>query len=62
MNKIYKTATGKSLNMEKLRLMNEKTPAIGNMKVNARGDLINSNGDIIKTRNELMKEKKDLDK
>jgi len=62
MNKTYRTASGKVLNMEKLRLMNEKTPAVGNMQVNARGDLINSNGEIIKTRNEIMKEKKDLDK
>lgn len=58
MNKNYKTAQGKNLNMEKLRLLNELTPAIGNMNVNARGDLISTNGKIIKTRNEVMKEKR----
>jgi hypothetical protein len=58
MNKNYKTAQGKTLNMEKLRLLNELTPAIGNMNVNARGDLISTNGKIIKTRNEVMKDKR----
>lgn len=58
MNKNYKTAQGKNLNMDKLRLLNELTPAIGNMNVNARGDLISTNGKIIKTRNEVMKEKR----
>lgn len=50
----YKTAHGKTIDIEKLRLMNEKTIAVGNMKVNARGDQLGQGGRIIATRNELM--------
>ena len=38
MKKAYRTALGKSIDMDNLRLANEGTIAIGNMKVNARGD------------------------
>ena len=36
--KIYKTMTGKTVDMDLLRQRNELTPAVGNAKVNARGD------------------------
>jgi len=55
---IYTTADGKLLNVDQMRLLNEKVIAVGNMGVNARGDQVNSNGDIIKTRNEVMKERR----
>ena len=35
---IYKSSRGKSVDMGALRLKNEKERAVGNMKVNARGD------------------------
>jgi hypothetical protein len=35
---IYKSAKGKPVDMGALRLKNEKERAVGNMKVNARGD------------------------
>jgi hypothetical protein len=47
MSRHYKTAMGKSLDMASLILKNEKTRAIGNMNVNARGDVIDSNDQII---------------
>jgi hypothetical protein len=50
----YKTAQGKTIDIDKLRLLNEKTIAVGNMKVNARGDQLGQGGQIIATRNELM--------
>jgi hypothetical protein len=50
----YKTAHGKTIDIEKLRLMNEKTIAVGNMKVNARGDQLGQGGQIVASRNELM--------
>jgi hypothetical protein len=50
----YKTAHGKVLDMEKLRLMNEKTIAVGNMKVNARGDQLGQGGKVVAGRNEVM--------
>jgi len=58
MNKTYRTAQGQNLNMDKLRLLNEFTPAIGNMNVNARGDIISTNGNVVKNRNQVMKEKR----
>ena len=38
MARSYRTAQGKSVDIEKLRLKNELVPAVGNMRVNARGD------------------------
>ena len=38
--------------MGALRLQNEKVRAVGNMRVNARGDVINDNNEVIRTRNE----------
>ena len=37
---IYKSARGKQVDMGALRLKNEKVRAVGNMKVNARGDAV----------------------
>ena len=36
--------------------MNEKTIAVGNMKVNARGDQLGQGGQVIQTRNQVMKQ------
>ena len=44
----YKTAMGKVVDMGALAAKNEKARAVGNMKVNARGDDIDSHGRIIK--------------
>jgi hypothetical protein len=38
--KVYKTAQGKTVDLGALMLQNENTRAVGNMKVNARGDLV----------------------
>jgi hypothetical protein len=46
---IYKTAMGKVVDMAALAAKNEKTRAVGNMKVNARGDTIDAQGRIIKS-------------
>jgi hypothetical protein len=45
----YKTAMGKVVDMAALTAKNEKTRAVGNMKVNARGDTIDAQGRIIKS-------------
>ena len=37
---IYKSARGKAVDMGALRLKNEQERAVGNMKVNARGDAV----------------------
>ena len=50
----YRTAHGKTLDIEKLRLQNEDTIAVGNMKVNARGDQLGQGGKVIAGRNQVM--------
>lgn len=45
----YRTAMGKMVDMAALTAKNEKTRAVGNMKVNARGDTIDAHGRVIKT-------------
>lgn len=44
---IYRTAQGKRLDMSILARKNERTRAVGNMSVNARGDTIDSQGRVI---------------
>jgi glycine cleavage system H lipoate-binding protein len=51
-NEVYKSANGKTVDMGALRLQNEKVRAVGNMRVNARGDVVNDNNEVIRTRNE----------
>ena len=54
MAKIYRSAQGKTVDVDQLRLRNEETIAVGNMKVNARGDELGPGGVVVKTRNESM--------
>ena len=50
--KIYKTALGKPVDMGKLMLQHEKVRAVGNMKVNARGDMVDDMNRVISTKAE----------
>lgn len=50
--KIYRTAQGKTVDLGALQLQNENTRAVGNMGVNARGDIIDSLNRPIATRND----------
>lgn len=43
----YRTALGKTVDMSVLAAKNEKVRAVGNMKVNARGDTIDSYGKVV---------------
>ena len=45
---IHRTAMGKTVDMSAILAKNEKTRAVGNMSVNARGDTIDAHGRIIK--------------
>ena len=45
---------GKEIDMEKMSMRFEKTPAVGNMKVNARGDEIGEGGKDIRTREQVL--------
>jgi hypothetical protein len=54
MGRIYTSVRGKQIDMEKLSLRNEKTPAVGNARVNARGDELGPGGQIIRTREQVL--------
>jgi hypothetical protein len=56
MGKVYRSLKGKEVDMEKLALQNELQPAVGNMRVNARGDEIGADGKIIRTREQILKD------
>ena len=47
---------GKQVDMDLLRKRNELTPAVGNAKVNARGDEIGAGGQIVRKREDLVAE------
>ena len=49
--KIYKSAQGKTVDMGTLFLQNENIRAVGNMGVNARGDLLDGSNTVIDQKN-----------
>ena len=48
--KVYRTAQGKLVDLGALLLQNENTRAVGNMSVNARGDIVDSKNKPIDTK------------
>jgi hypothetical protein len=56
MGKTYTSMQGKEVDMEKLSIRHELTPAVGNMKVNARGDELGPNGEIVRTREQILQD------
>ena len=54
MGKTYTSVRGKEIDMEKLSLQHETIPAVGNAKVNARGDQLGPGGKIVRTREEIL--------
>jgi hypothetical protein len=56
MNKKYRTMRGRELDMDKLMTQNELMPAIGNARVNARGDELGPGGRIVKKREDVVAE------
>jgi hypothetical protein len=49
---IHRSANGKQVDMGSLRLRNENVRAVGNMKVNARGDLVDDKNQVITPKNQ----------
>jgi len=54
--KTYTSMQGKKIDMDLLRKKNELTPAVGNVRVNARGDELGAGGKIIKKREDVVKD------
>jgi len=53
---VYRSMQGKEVDMQKLAMQNEMTLAVGNVKVNARGDELGPGGKIIKKREDIIRE------
>ena len=53
-NKVYKSMQGKQIDIDLLRQRNELTPAVGNARVNARGDELGAGGKIVRKREEVL--------
>jgi len=53
---IYRSMQGKEVDMNRLVNINELTPAVGNLKVNARGDELGPGGKIVRKREDILRE------
>lgn len=53
---VHRTAKGKKIDMDMLRARHELTPAVGNARVNARGDELGPGGEIVRSREDIVKE------
>ena len=56
MGNMHRSMQGKMVDMEKLLNQNELMPAIGNVRVNARGDELGPGGQIVKKREDIISE------
>lgn len=54
--KQHRSMRGKQVDMDLLRKRNELTPAVGNARVNARGDELGPGGQIVRKREEIVSE------
>jgi hypothetical protein len=50
----YRTMQGREVDMDQLLQKNETVPAVGNVRMNARGDELGQGGKIIRTREEIV--------
>ena len=53
---VYRSMQGKEVDMHKMVMQNEMAVAVGNVKVNARGDELGPGGKIIKKREDALRE------
>lgn len=56
MGKTHISMKGKEIDMEKMMLRNELLPAVGNARVNARGDEIGAGGKIVRTKEQILQD------
>ena len=53
--RMYRTMQGRMVDIEKLRAANESVQAVGNMKVNARGDQLGAGGQVVTPKETIMR-------
>lgn len=52
--KVYRTSRGKEVDMDQLLEKNQLMPAVGNVRMNARGDELGPGGKIVKKREDTI--------
>ena len=53
--RMYRTMQGRMVDIDQLRAANESVQAVGNMNVNARGDVLGANGKVITPKAQVIK-------
>ena len=53
--RMYRTMQGRMVDIEKLRSANESVQAVGNMNVNARGDVLGAGGQVVTPKEQIIK-------
>ena len=53
--RMYRTMQGRMVDIEKLRAANESVQAVGNMNVNARGDVLGAGGQVVTKKETVIK-------
>jgi hypothetical protein len=54
--RMYRTMQGRMVDIEKLRSANESVQAVGNMNVNARGDVLGAGGQVVTSKETIIKQ------
>ena len=54
--RMYRTMQGRMVDIEKLRTANESVQAVGNMNVNARGDVLGASGQVVMPKETVIKQ------
>ena len=52
--RMYRSMQGRMIDIEKLRATNEDQIAVGNMNVNARGDVLGPGGQIVASKDKVI--------
>jgi len=52
--KMYRTMQGRMVDIEKLRAANESVQAVGNMNVNAKGDVLGAGGQVVTPKEKII--------
>ena len=52
--RMYRTMQGRMVDIEKLRAANESVQAVGNMNVNAKGDVLGAGGQVVTPKEKII--------
>jgi len=53
--RMYRSMQGRMIDIEKLRAANESVQAVGNMNVNAKGDVLGAGGQVVTPKEQIIK-------